>query len=82
MRYQAIIITVNWASKTTRSEIRMVVGIFSFTKMHLEMSSAKWRPVVSASICSHTGHTAGNVSSRLAIYDVKLELRENFTNHT
>ena len=33
------------------SEILIGIQTFSFKKMHLEMSSAKWRPFVSASMC-------------------------------
>ena len=33
------------------SEILIRIQTFSFKKMHLKLSSAKWRPFVSASIC-------------------------------
>ena len=36
---------------TNFSEILIGIETFSFTKMHLKMSSAKWRPFVSASMC-------------------------------
>ena len=36
---------------TNFSEILIGIQTFSFTKMHLKMSSAKWRPFVSASMC-------------------------------
>ena len=36
---------------TNFSEILIRIQIFSFKKIHLKMSSAKWRPFVSASIC-------------------------------
>ena len=36
---------------TNFSEILIGIQIFSFKKMHLKMSSAKWRPFVSASMC-------------------------------
>ena len=37
-------------SGTNFSEILIEIDVFSFKKMHLKMSSAKWRPVVSASM--------------------------------
>ena len=36
---------------TNFSEILIGIQTFSFKKMHLKMSSAKWRPFVSASMC-------------------------------
>ena len=36
---------------TNFSEILIGIQNFSFKKMHLKMSSAKWRPFVSASMC-------------------------------
>ena len=36
---------------TIFSEILIGIQTFSFTKMHSKMSSAKWRPFVSASMC-------------------------------
>ena len=36
---------------TNFSEILLGIQTFSFKKMHLKMSSAKWRPFVSASMC-------------------------------
>ena len=36
---------------TNFSEISIGIQTFSFKKMHLNMSSAKWRPFVSASMC-------------------------------
>ena len=36
---------------TNFSEILIGIHTFSFKKMHLKMSSAKWRPFVSASMC-------------------------------
>ena len=36
---------------TNFTEILIGIQTFSFTKMHLKMSSAKWRPFVSASMC-------------------------------
>ena len=36
---------------TNFSEILTEIHAFSFKKMHLKMSSAKWRPFVSASMC-------------------------------
>ena len=33
------------------SEILIEIQTFPFKKMHLKMSSAKWRPFVSASMC-------------------------------
>ena len=36
---------------TNFSEISIGIQLFSFKKMHLKMSSAKWRPFVSASMC-------------------------------
>ena len=36
---------------TNFSEILIEINTFSFTKMHLKMSSGKWRPFVSASMC-------------------------------
>ena len=36
---------------TNFSEFLMVIHIFSFNKMHLKISSAIWRPFVSASMC-------------------------------
>ena len=36
---------------TNFSEILIEIQTFSFKKMHLKMSSAKWRPFVSASMC-------------------------------
>ena len=35
---------------TDFSEILIVIQIFSFKKMHLKVSSAKWRPFVLASM--------------------------------
>ena len=35
----------------TNSEILIEIHTFSFKKMHLKMSSGKWRPFVSASMC-------------------------------
>ena len=37
--------------ETNFSEILIVIQIFSFKKMRLKMSSAKWRPFFSASMC-------------------------------
>ena len=37
--------------RTNFSEILSEIHLFSFKKMHLKMSSAKWRPFVSASMC-------------------------------
>ena len=37
--------------RTNFSEILIGIQIFSFKKMHLKLSSAKWRPFASASIC-------------------------------
>ena len=37
--------------RTNFSEILIEIQTFSFKKMHLKMSSAKWRPFVSASMC-------------------------------
>ena len=36
---------------TNFSEIVIAITTFSFKKMHLKMSSGKWRPFVSASLC-------------------------------
>ena len=36
---------------TNFSEILIEIQTFSFKKMHLKMSSARWRPFVSASLC-------------------------------
>ena len=36
---------------TNSSEIVIGIPTFSFKKMHLKMSSAKWRPFVSAAMC-------------------------------
>ena len=36
---------------TNFSEVLIRIQTFSFKKMHLKMSSAKWRPFVSASMC-------------------------------
>ena len=36
---------------TNFSEILFGIQTFSFNKMHLKMSSARWRPFVSASMC-------------------------------
>ena len=36
---------------TNFSEILIEIDTFSFKKMHLKMSSRKWRPLVSASMC-------------------------------
>ena len=36
---------------TNFSEISIGIQLFSLKKMHLKMSSAKWRPFVSASMC-------------------------------
>ena len=40
-----------WNLGTNFSEISSETQAFSFKKMHLKMSSAKWRPFVSASMC-------------------------------
>ena len=55
-RRQAIIWTKDgilliWPSETNFSEILIEIDTFSFKKMHLKMSSGKWRPFVSASMC-------------------------------
>ena len=55
-RRQAIIWTnagILWFGplRTNFSEILSEIHSFSFKKMHLKMSSAKWRPFVPASIC-------------------------------
>ena len=42
---------VNWTPGTYFSEISIGILIFSIKKMHLKMSSAKWLPFVSASMC-------------------------------
>ena len=39
---------------TKFSEILIEINTFSFKKMHLKMSSGKWRPFVSASMCLDT----------------------------
>ena len=38
-------------SGTNFSEIQIGIQTFSFKEMHLKMSSAKWRPFASASMC-------------------------------
>ena len=55
-RRQAIILTnagilLIWPLGTNFSEILIEINTFSFKKMHLKMSSGKWRPFVSASMC-------------------------------
>ena len=55
-RHQAIIWTIAGILLagplgTNFSEILIGIQTFSFTKMHWNMSSAKWRPFVSASMC-------------------------------
>ena len=40
-----------WPLVPNFSEILIEIHSFSFKKMHLKMSSAKWRPFVSASMC-------------------------------
>ena len=55
-RHQAIIWTIVGILLigplgTNFSEFLIVIQTFSFKKMHLKMSSAKWRPFVSASMC-------------------------------
>ena len=40
-----------WNLGTNFSEISSEIQAFSFKKMHLKMSSAKWRPFVSTSMC-------------------------------
>ena len=40
--------------RTNFSEILIGIQIFSFKKMHLKLSSAKWRPFVSASMSEST----------------------------
>ena len=55
-RRQAIIwtnagILLIWSLGTNVSEIVIGIQTFSFMKMHLKMSSAKWLPFVSASMC-------------------------------
>ena len=55
-RRQAIIwtndgILLTWTLGTNFSEIFSEIYAFSFKKMHLKMSSAKWRPFFSASMC-------------------------------
>ena len=55
VRRQAIIWTNAWIllirpSGTNFSEILIEIDVFALKKMHLKMSSAKWRPVVSASM--------------------------------
>ena len=49
------------------SEILSKIHTFSFKEMHLKMSSAKWRPFVSASICWATLHVL-SVSLRYLIH--------------
>ena len=39
---------------TNFNDILIGIQTFSFKKMHLKMSSAKWRPFVSASVVIHT----------------------------
>ena len=55
-RRQAIIWTnagflLIWPLGTNFSEISIEIQTFSFKKMHFKMSSGKWRPFVSASMC-------------------------------
>ena len=55
-RHQAIIWTIAGILLirplgTKFNEILIRIQTFSFKKMHLKMSSAKWRPFVSASMC-------------------------------
>ena len=55
-RRQAIIqtnagILLIWPLGTNFSEILIEIDTFSFRKMHLKMSSGKWRPFVLASMC-------------------------------
>ena len=40
-----------WPLGTNLSGILIEINTFSFKKMHLKMSSGKWRPFVSASMC-------------------------------
>ena len=54
-RRQAIIwtnagILFIWPLGINFSEVSIEIHLFSFTKMHLKMSSGKWRPFVSASM--------------------------------
>ena len=44
-------ILLNGDLGTNFSEILIGIQTFSFKKIHLKMSSAKWRPFVSASMC-------------------------------
>ena len=53
-RHQAITLTtgVNLLIEPTNfSEILIEIQIFSFKKMHMKVSSAKWRPFASTSKC-------------------------------
>ena len=86
MRCQAIIWTNGDILPTihlrTRSEIWIIKVKFSFTKMHLKISSAKRRPVCfGLNMFKYRAYSTENVGPRLAVYDVKLGPKEDFANH-
>ena len=47
--YAGILLIRPWG--TNFSEILIEINVFSFKKIHLKMSSGKWRPFFSASMC-------------------------------
>ena len=58
---------------THLSEILIGIQTFSFQKMHLKMSSAKWRPFVSASLCLTIGMYSTCSCGIIAVYTVSDE---------
>ena len=61
---------VNWAFKITRIAIWFMIGRFSFTKMHLKISAAKWRLFCKGlNMFKYMVYSTENFSSWLVTYD-------------
>ena len=62
---------------TNFSEISIAVQTFSFKKMHLKMSSAKWRPLcLGHNVLNHVGERGHRASIYLALRCPTARLRE------
>ena len=69
---------VNWTLGTNFSEILIEIDTFSFKKMHLKMSSAKWRPFrLGLNVLTHWQYLT-NTAKCNSIRDVPLCLKLKF----
>ena len=62
--------------RTNFSEILIGIQLFSFKKMHLKTSSAKWRPFVSASMLSYINAISWPLPHKVLTYMVPSNIHE------